>query len=174
MTDAKWFKDVIDEEWDETDNPLGLPQDHRTGRPAPTVLEEGNEERRALQFDTQDVIWVKDGGDVELRPASVSYRDEHVVARIHLELTTSDGRKALTGEVDRIYDGMEGEVRRIVHKYRKGMNGNSTLADPGYDLLTLNVWEDLIGESRAGLWSGQYTIEFTNFARPIHQPAMRP
>lgn len=167
MTDANWVRDLLDSQWQES-----YPT-RDTDVPNPTVVVEGDESRRSVQFDTQDVIFTMDGGLPLIEPKSLGYGEERVESTIDIEMMTSVDRFRLLGDVDEDYGGLSGEVRRIIDEFRLGVPADADIRDPGYDVLVYDTFDDEIGDRPAHEWGGTWTITFINFAEPISQDPAR-
>lgn len=182
MTTARWVRDLLQSEWDE-DN-----QWREEAVPQPEIIVEGDETRRSAHHRDYDVIFTKDGGLPTIDPQSIGYREEYVEATIDVEIITSDSRAKLLGQVSDTYGGLSGEVNRIIHKYRTGMEsqeskqlggfrlgkrtlGHPGVADPGYDVIRVDTFDDEIGARGADIWAGTWTITFITYASQIAQDA---
>lgn len=165
MTSAGWVHDLIEDEWGT--GPNEPPE-------KPEVIKEGEVNRRSAHTKKNDVIFTKDGGRPTVQPQSIGYREEYVEATIDVEIITSGGREHLLGPADETYAGLEGEVRRIVEKYRIGYPHDGELVDPGYDIIRIDTFDDEIGSWGADFWAGTWTITFITYAKQIPQePANR-
>lgn len=176
MTDAGWVTTVLDESWDPSRDPVEGEGVIRDPVGTPNVTTEGGKgdgKARSRQLDTGDAIFVKDGGDPIIDPASVGYREEYIESLVSMEVVVSGGRADLVGRVDEYYGGVVGEVKRIVDEYRKGIPASAPFGDPGYTVLTVDNYADEVAKRGAGLWTGEWTIVFIDHARGIMQPAAR-
>lgn len=167
MTDAEWFSDLLQEEWGESDLSPDIDE--------PLIFEEGEDEprQRSIQAD-QDIVAVEDGGDPVIEPRSLGHRDEYVESRLSVDIQTNESREHLVGRIGEPYTGMKGEVKRICDKYRNGMHDDAPVADPGFDKLVFETFEDEVAQRGTNLWGGVWTVIFKSFAESIEQEPVRP
>lgn len=163
MTTARWVRDLIRDEWGEGDSETTINQ--------PEIVHEGDANRRSVHQRDNDIIFTTDGGLPEVRPQSVGYREEYIESTIDVDMITSSGREHLLGKPHESYTGVEGEVKRIIDKYRIGYPFDGTLEDPGYDIIRIDTFDDRIGARGAGLWAGTWTVTFITYASQIGQDA---
>lgn len=164
MTTAGWVQNLIDTEW-------GTGTNSPPSKSDVDIVQEGQVDRRSVHTGDVDAIFCKDGGRPTVEPQSLGYREEYIEVTVDVEIITSDGREKLLGPPDETYAGLEGEVKRIVDKYRIGYPGDGELADPGYDVIRIDTFDDQIGARGADLWAGTWTITFITFAAQIGQDA---
>lgn len=169
MTDADWFNDLLSAEWGNSDDSLS------TDLPQPTTATEGTKERRRRSVQADDpYIFITDGGNPIIEPRSVGYREEYVEAVLSIDVETPHSRQRLVGTADDQYDGLIGEVKRVCHKYRSGMDAGAPVVDPGFDIIRFDTYEDEIGKRGAGRWGGLWTVRFITFVQRIGQEPVRP
>lgn len=169
MTDANWFNSLLVAEWANDDDSLSTHLD----RPRIVTEGSGEDRKRAVQADNP-YIFVTDGGNPVIEPASVGYREEYNESILSIDAETNKGREHLVGTIDDTYGGFIGEVKRICDKYRNGMHADAPVPDPGFDLIKFDTYEDEIGLRGAGRWGGVWTVRFITFADKIAQPPVRP
>jgi hypothetical protein len=172
MADSEWVSDVLTEEWDSSEDPLEEGDQVRDPVPKPDIIAEGARGERASDV-RNDTIFVGDGGDPVVEPASVGYRDEYIESKISGEAVVTGSRREFVGTPAMTYGGVAGEMKRIFDLYRKGVPDDSPISDPGYDILKYEVFSDDTAKRGAGLWSGEWTVVFVSFASSIAQPAGR-
>lgn len=163
MTDARWTRDLIRDQWGVGEN--------ATSKSMPEVLEEGDESRRSVHRRRDDIVFATDGGLPTVDPQSIGYREEYVESTVDVEVLTSEGRRHLLGEPDDSYGGLDGEIKRIFDKYRNGYPHDGDLADPGYDIIRTETFDDAIGNYGADTWAGVWTVTYITFANQIGQDA---
>jgi len=169
MTNARWFNDLITAEWGNENDEFSTDLDR------PSIVTEGADGRRDRSQHVRDqpVIFVQDGGRPMFNAASIGYRERHVEAKLQLDIETTFGRDHLIGTVDETYGGLSGEVQRIMDKYRRGMQNNPPVPDPGYDILLFEQFDDQIAQRGADRWGGVWTVIFITFAGKIAQDPAR-
>lgn len=163
MTTARWLRDLVKDEW-------GVGEDS-TSISMPEVIEEGTEDRRSVHRRQNDVIFAMDGGLPTVDPQSLGYREEYIESTVDLEMITSESREHLLGPPDETYAGIEGEVKRILDKYRIGYPADGELPYPGYDIIRIDTFDDAIGNYGADFWAGIWTVTFITYASQIGQDA---
>lgn len=175
MTNAKWTLDLISAEWDSSADPIEGMGEIRDGIEMPELIVQGaaDDKGRASQLDTRGTLFVKDGGDPIINPQSVGYREEYIESKVSIEAVSGLSRRELVGTAEMQYGGFVGEVKRIVHEYRKGVHEDAPVIDPGYDVIVFEVFSDEVMKRGAGLWTGEWTVTFIDFASKIVQEAVR-
>lgn len=167
MTSAQWSKDLLENNWEEN---VSLRSDTV---PVPQFDYEGQKDRRSSNAMDGDICRVMDGGVRDHQPRSIGYRDEKVVAIVDVEVVTTEGVDRLYGRDDEQYGGLVGEVKRIAHKYRKGLTGSEQVVDPGFDRLEFDSFDDGVSKRGADLYAGTCTLIFTTEALAIGQDSVR-
>ena len=163
MTTAKWVRDLLQSDWGEGSN----------NPPAePNITVEGDAKERSVHQRDNDIIFVEDGGRPVVQPQSINYREERIESIIDIQIISAEGRERLLGEPDNTYGGLEGEVKRIIDKHRKGYPSDGAIRDPGYDIIQPDTFDDQIGNRGAGLWAGTWTITFITYAAQIGETAV--
>lgn len=165
MTDAKWVRDLLRAEWDESSEFCEKPT------PQPDIQVEGEKDQRSVHYGDNDVAFTKDGDIPIVEPQSVGYNEQRVETVVDIELITGVDRERLTGLASENYGGMVGEVERIIDKYRLGVPSDGPVSDPGYNVIIKDTFRDEIGERGGGQWAGTWTITFITYATSIEQPA---
>ena len=132
--------------------------------PKPLIREAGgtdDTDRRAENLSDTDIIWVRDGGDPDLSPASVGFRDMHLEQVIDVEIRTAVGQERMFGTEEEDYGGLAGEVQRIVDSIRFGIGS--------YEY----VWYDTVTEASedygAGIWHVEWPVRFIAYSNTISQ-----
>lgn len=171
MTTTKWYRDLLQDEWEEradaSDRTYELPQ--------PTIVQEGQVDKRSVYSGDNDVVIIQDGDFPVVDPQSIGYREERVEVILDAEIITSKSRERLLGTQEEEYGGLAGEVKRISDKYRIGYPDEAgELESPGYDVLLFETFDQQIGDRGADLWAGTWTVRFVTFASQIGQDAYRP
>lgn len=168
MTSSGFVRDLLRDQWGETSEFDPVEQ--------PRIVQEGTVERRSVHTKDNDVIFCQDGGLPTVQPQSIGYREQYVEVTIDAEIITAVGRDRLVGPPNETFAGLEGEVRRILEKFRKGVPSNDSsigVENPGYDIIQLNNFDDQIGEIGADLFKGTWSFTFITFAQQISQPAIK-
>lgn len=163
MTSARWLRNLVKDEWgiDANSTSISIPE----------IVEEGQKNRRSVHRKEHDVIFAMDGGLPTVDPQSIGYREEYIESTVDLEMITTESREHLLGKQNVAYDGISGEIKRILDKYRKGYPSDGDLADPGYDIIRVDTFDDAIGNYGAGFWAGIWTVTFITYANQIQQDA---
>ena len=169
MTQSEWVRDLIEEEWDTSEDPIpgeGVIREPIGNQPKFRV--EGSAERRADQVDTQPILYINDGGNPTRDPKSIGYRAEQVEAEITVEVVTSGSRIDFRGHVDNSYGGVTGEFKRIMDKHRNGLvESEVSVRNPEYDVLLYDRFDDDSDRRGGGIWTGSWTVRFITFAQKI-------
>lgn len=128
--------------------------------PRPDIREAaGDQDRRAANYSDQDVIYVQDGGDRQVEPASVGFRDRRIDDMIDVEIRTGESRGRLFGETDYQYSGLVGEVKKIIDENRFGRDK--------YDYIWYESESDDSEDYGAGTWHARVSISFIAYSWPI-------
>jgi hypothetical protein len=165
MTTAKFLRNLLRDQWGQGDLYQGVEK--------PRIVHEGEADRRAVHTGDTDVIFCIDGGTPEFTPQSIGYREEYIAIKLDAELLTSVGRERLLGPLDETYGGLEGETRRILQKFRKGVPNSASVTNPGYDVMRVDTFNDQIGETGAGLWKGTWSVTLITYAKQIQQDSIK-
>ena len=167
--ERKLMSDVLQERWIEDIGELEQfeSDDRPNNVPEPVIRLAGNEADgvRAQNYASDDVIYVSDGGDPTLDPASVGFRDVHVEQVIDVIIRTSKGPIRFFGEDEEVYGGLVGEVQRIVDSARFGIGP--------YDYVFYDTFSDETEDYGADTWHGQWPIRFIAYSDPILQTGER-
>lgn len=130
--------------------------------PTPTILAEGERDRRANNFARDDIVVVNDGGTVSYEPASIGYRDYQVEAPYDITIRTSQGYPRFNGTPAAVdYAGLTGEVRRLLDELRFGFGP--------YDLLKVESYDDNTSAQGADVFEAIFGIKAIAFASTISQ-----
>lgn len=168
MTDAYWVRDLLEEEWDRSRNPIPGEGNIRAQVPfKPEFILNGSRERRASHVNNQALVWLNDEGTPVRTPQSVGYTDERVEDEVSYEVVVPGNRQDIAGTVDARYGGVAGEVRRIIQRHRTGLRDDVSVPDPCYDIIEYQSLRDESGRRGGGIWTVEGTIRFITFAEPI-------
>ena len=159
--EREFMAELLDQRWQES-----IPE-RQMDVPKPIIREAGGADsdsktgRRAENIADNDVIYTRDGGDPQLEPASVGFRDLHLEQVIDVEIRTAADQNRMFGVEGEDYGGLAGEVQRIVDSVRFGIGP--------YDY----VWYDTVTEASedygAGIWHVEWPVRFIAYANPIIQ-----
>ena len=167
--ERKLMADVLEDRWVENIGDIdGFESDDRPNDvPEPVIELAGNERgnNRAQNYADNDIIYVSDGGDPTLDPASVGFRDVHVEQVIDVMIRTSQGPIRFFGDDGELYGGLVGEVQRIVDSARFGIGP--------YDYVFYDTFSDETEDYGADTWHGQWPIRFIAYSDPILQTGER-
>jgi hypothetical protein len=131
-----------------------------TNVPKPAIKEAGgNQDRRAVNYSGSDVIYVQDGGDRQIEPGSVGFRDRRIDDMVDVEIRTSAGVDRLFGPDQYQYSGLEGEVKQIVDEIRFGLGP--------YDYVWYESEADDSEDYGADTWHARVSISFIAYSQPI-------
>lgn len=171
MTDSYWVRDLLQEEWDRSTDPIAGEGDIRERLTSTPKFEIGGDaDRRARQADTQPAIFISDGGEPTRDAQGIGYRSERVESEVSVEIVVSGDRIDFVGRVENDYGGVKGEFKRILDKHRKGFDGPvASLGNPGYDIILYDRFDDESDRRGGGIWTGEWTVRFINFAKKIKQ-----
>ncbi len=136
--------------------------------PKPLIIKAGNQEdkqRRAQNYSDDDIIHLRDGGDPDISPASVGFRDLHVEQVIDAEVRTSHSSQRLWGQDGDLYGGLLGEVQRIVDSARFGVGP--------YDYVWYDTLSDETEDYGADTWHATWPVRFIAYSSPISQSGER-
>lgn len=175
MTAIRWVKKLLEDNWTPS----------RPGRvvdvPEPVFALEQN--RSQIDFKTNDVALVKDGGVESRDPRSFGWAEERVETLVSVDLRTSDrreagakvdGRERLFGYINETdstdangldpgesedHPGMGGEVRKIASDVRSGSGP--------YDLVNAFETNDVSNTVGANRYRATVEIRLTQAARVI-------
>lgn len=143
-------------------------QEEYSGRsedvPVPNIIRAAAQEdrsRRAANYTDNDVIYVRDGGDPDISPASVGFRDFHIEQVIDVEIRTSHSSDRLYGVDGENYGGLAGEVQRIIDSARYGVGP--------YEYVWYDTFSDESEDYGADTWVGTWPVRFIAYASPINQ-----
>ena len=163
--EREFMAQLLNEAWEESipDRPNDVPK--------PVIREAGGADsdsqggRRAENLADNDVIYCRDGGDPDLSPASVGFRDMHLEQVIDVEIRTAVDQERMFGSDEDSYGGLAGEVQRITDKVRFGLGP--------YDY----IWYDTVTEASedygADIWHVEWPIRFIAYSDPILQTGER-
>jgi hypothetical protein len=154
--DLAFLATYIDENWEES-----IPE-REVDVPKPTILAEGERNRRGTNFAKEDIVIVNDGGTVTYEPASIGYRDYQIEAPYDVTIRTSQGYKRFNGgPADTGYPGLTGEVKRIFDKLRFGFGS--------YDLLKVESYDDNTSAQGADVFEAIWGVKAIAYANEINQ-----
>lgn len=174
MTTATWLKDLIEDRFDQSTDPISGEGDIRDALSSePDVIRAGecsSPRSRMNDIRTPTIFISKENENQEGR--SVGYRDKKTEHRLTVEILTNEGREELKGKVSEEYGGYSGEVERIIDSVRVGPapqnDPNVDLAE--YDYVQFDQLSDEIERYGADVFGGEWTVTFVNEAKSILQP----
>lgn len=168
MTAVQYAEYILDEYWE----PSVSGREKRV--PKPEILRESPEGYRKINLDRSDALMLRDGGITTIEPQSVGWVEERKVSRVTIDVRTTgeagsvSGRERLWGhrgignldpnEAER-YGGLQGEIKRIIDKVRKG--------DEEFDLVLVTEQNDLSGEMGGQIWRGTSELSLDTRANKI-------
>lgn len=156
------------------DSPGVSGREHRV--PRPTI--EMQQDRGQITLRSQDHINVIDGGTENHDPMDLGYQHEGVNIYVDVEVRTShnppdppsaerpgwarfQGERTPANESGS-YEGLRGEVQRIIQLVRKG--------DKEFDVIRSASWDDESMTNGPGRWYGKWSVELDKKAASISPP----
>lgn len=172
MTNATWLRDLIEAEFDSSNDPIeGRGVIRQSLGESPNVKVVGDcSPRSRFQDVRRPTIFIS--GDSESQEArSLSYRHKKIDTRITVEIILSGGREKLFGTVSEDYGGYAGEVERIIDGVRVGPApvDHPSVDMAEYDHVEFDQLSDEVERYGADLYGGEWTVTFINEAQSILQ-----
>jgi|AntDeeMetagen681_2_1112603.scaffolds.fasta_scaffold01718_3 hypothetical protein len=167
MTAIQAVEQLLEDNWEsEADAVDGRINDV----PQPYILREKDTDRRRVNLQDGDYIFVIDGGKPVIEPRSLGWTEERIETIVALDIYTSHSRERLLGErqsdgtnegnVGESYGGLAGETKRIMDVHRKGFQE--------WDMLIASTFDDLQSQTGAGIWRGQWELRMVQIASNIN------
>ena len=163
--EREFMAEILDERWEES-----IPE-RPNDVPKPVIRQAGGADsdstggRRAENIADNDVIYTRDGGDPDMNPASIGFRDLHLEQVIDVEIRTAADQERMFGTEEDEYGGLAGEVQRIVDSVRFGLGP--------YEY----IWYDTVTEASedhgAGIWHVEWPVRFIAYSNTISQTGER-
>lgn len=139
------------------------------------IVEQGDDEWRAMSLENYDYLTLMDGGDVDIAPQSIGWTEQETVSRVDIDIRTRGdpeagrpGKIALYGERgagDGLDDaprwgGLVGEVHRCIKSRRKG--------DEEYDIIDAFVVDDVTDQMGGQIWRALVNVRLEERAEVIN------
>jgi hypothetical protein len=164
----QFFEILLDQRWEpRAENVPGRKYDV----PKPNIVIASSENRKRVDPNREDALFVRDGGANSLTPRSVGWTERRGESLVTLDVRTTEGRQRLEGHRDpntremEDYGGLKGEAQRILDTVRKG--------DAEYDWIDGFEWRPLSEEMGYANWRGAWEVRLTTLAENI-DPSLAP